>query len=166
MLNSNKGLFNDSKPKERIEKLILYGDTLNNYLESLCLNENYQECYICVDKFQAVVDSQNVPFHSITIKFDYNLNNVSSNENILPNVISPNNSKILDTFITTTIQAVVGGVHALYNIENQNQTWIKINKHILNNIKLYFYSSSDLVDLNLINQANIISRLHLKIKFV
>ena len=115
---------------------------------------NAQRCFICVDKFMANVQTNNITIAYIEAKIDNIQNSYRFNGN---NIILRSN--ILDVFSTSSITTVAGVNLGVFNAINNKDNWLEIPIDILNNLNLSFSY------INILNPVNQLLYLHLKIKF-
>jgi len=130
---------------ERIEKITIINKTNNgvvyhNLVNSMSNIQEFKEVYICLEKFSCILNrpvnigGANYDTSHIVIKLENALKTSHQNDNSM--VI---NSKILDTSLYKTIFDEGGNTFVVHNIENNNDTWMKINSiEQLNNLKFSF----------------------------
>jgi hypothetical protein len=103
-------------------------------------NDN-QHAYICITKFQASVatSASTVP-NNIIVSLDGAINAHSNDP--YSSIVVP--SPIIDCFTTVNFQQNDAGFkRAIYNVENNQSNWIKINKSSLYNLKFSFRTCSN-----------------------
>ena len=127
-----------------------------------------KKCLISVSKFEATYelpDNYALPSHNLALF-------ISGSENTYTNQPSTNivlRSQLVDTFMTSQIVAVGDDKFALYHTMNQTDHWIKIAMSDLNDLRLFFKTSSVLSDyVNNVSFSNVPQFaffLHLRVKF-
>ena len=126
-----------------MDYLITINDNKNNGNYSKLIDcitpDNYnQNVYICITKFQAaVLTSVQIMPNNVLVCLD-NAQNTYVNDPY-SSIVVP--SPIIDCFSTVTFLEDLGGnKRAIYNVENNQANWIKINRSSLSNLKFSFKS--------------------------
>ena len=130
------------------EFLVTISDNKNNgnYAKMIDLirTKDAQRAYICVNKFQASVPTiVNTLPNNVAISINGSHSSFSNEPN--SNVVV--SSQIVDSFVTNSFIPSGNSYMAFYNVENNNQNWVEINRSSLSNLKFSFQTCSNYVDL-------------------
>ena len=149
--------------------IIMDNRNINNYFKMIdaIRPKEATKCYISVYKFEAtvkVVDA-NVVSDNICIFVD-GVENAYINDPYSNCIVR---CGLLDSYLSSSVKTTNGNTFALYNVNNSNDNWVKINPSNLNNLVMKFRTASTLDFNNAIKYTDIANSiqffLHLKIKF-
>ena len=131
------------------EYLITINDHKNNknyskLIDCLRPQNDNQNAFICITKFQASVLSGVATVPNNVVVFLENTQNANANDPY-SSIVVP--SPVIDSFSTVTFinDVLTANKRAIYNYENNQQTWIKINRSSLSNLKFSFKTCSQYV---------------------
>ena len=149
--------------------IIMDNRNINNYFKMIdaIRPKEATKCYISVYKFEATVKvvDVNVVSDNICIFVD-GVENAYINDPYSNCIVR---CGLLDSYLSSNIKTTNGNTFALYNVNNSNDNWVKINPSSLNNLVMKFRTASTLDFNNAIKYTDVAAQvqffLHLKIKF-
>ena len=128
------------------------------------------KCFLTVSKFTAGIDLPDIYTH-VTHNIVLQINGVQNSfvNDSYNNIIRRSN--IVDTFFTRTFDIEAGTKYAMYDCQNNQESWLEMNMDDLNNFQLMFKSANNEangvypIQYSEVSDNTFQFSLHLKIRF-